>query len=37
MSPTIPAMPTADGERIEVLDVLRGFALYGVLLANLVP
>lgn len=37
MSPTIPAVPTADGERIEVLDVLRGFALYGVLLANLVP
>jgi uncharacterized protein len=28
--------PTADIERHEILDVLRGFALYGVLLANLV-
>lgn len=29
--------PTAAAERIVVLDVLRGFALYGVLLANAVP
>jgi uncharacterized protein len=28
--------PTSDTERHEILDVLRGFALYGVLLANLV-
>lgn len=31
------AAPTAAAERIPVLDVLRGFALYGVLLANTVP
>ena len=31
-----PAEPTTAGERIAVLDVLRGFALYGVLLANTV-
>ena len=29
--------PVAGAERIALLDVLRGFALYGVLLANLVP
>jgi uncharacterized protein len=29
--------PTAAAERIVVLDVLRGFALYGVLIANAVP
>ena len=28
--------PTSDTERHAILDVLRGFALYGVLLANLV-
>ena len=33
----LPALqPTPDIERHEILDVLRGFALYGVLLANLV-
>lgn len=32
-----PAAPTAAGERLAVLDVLRGCALYGVLLANTVP
>lgn len=31
------AAPTAAAERIPVLDVLRAFALYGVLLANSVP
>lgn len=31
------AAPTAAGERLDVLDVLRGIALYGVLLANTVP
>lgn len=31
-----PAAPTAASERIVVLDVLRGFALFGVLLANTV-
>lgn len=31
------AAPTAASERIPVLDVLRGFALYGVLIANAVP
>lgn len=35
--PGVPVLqPTAAGERHEVVDVLRGFALYGVLLANLV-
>jgi uncharacterized protein len=28
--------PAAAGERIELIDVVRGFALYGVLLANLI-
>jgi uncharacterized protein len=33
----LPALqPTSDSERHAILDVLRGFALYGVLLANLV-
>lgn len=31
------AAPTPASERLAVLDVLRGFALYGVLLANAVP
>jgi uncharacterized protein len=36
-SPGVSALqPTSDTERHEILDVLRGFALYGVLLANLV-
>ena len=36
-STSVPDLqPTADTERYEILDVLRGFALYGVLLANLV-
>ena len=38
-SPSIGAsalQPTSGSERHEILDVLRGFALYGVLLANLV-
>ena len=36
-SPGLPDLqPTSDIERHEILDVLRGFALYGVLLANLV-
>lgn len=34
--PAEPA-PTAAAERIDALDVLRGFALYGVLLANAIP
>jgi uncharacterized protein len=32
---TSPLTPVAERERIDVLDVLRGFALFGVLLANL--
>lgn len=35
-TPAEPA-PTAAAERIDTLDVLRGFALYGVLLANAIP
>ena len=31
-----PTEPITEAERIELLDVVRGFALYGVLLANLV-
>jgi uncharacterized protein len=27
--------PTTSGERLEILDALRGFALFGILLANL--
>lgn len=34
-SATHPLVPVAEGSRIDVLDVLRGFALFGVLLANL--
>jgi uncharacterized protein len=37
MTAAAPAAPTAPGERIAILDVLRGLALYGVLLANSVP
>jgi uncharacterized protein len=33
---TAPAAPVAPFERIELLDVLRGFALFGVLVGNLV-
>ncbi len=33
-APAAPAAPTTASERIAVLDVLRGLALYGVLLAN---
>lgn len=32
-----PLAPSADSERIELIDALRGFALAGVLLANLGP
>jgi len=36
-STSVPDLrPTSDTERVAILDVLRGFALYGVLLANLV-
>ena len=28
--------PVSSGERIQYIDVLRGFALYGVLLANII-
>jgi uncharacterized protein len=31
-----PAAPTAPGERHEIIDIVRGFALFGVLLANMV-
>jgi uncharacterized protein len=31
-----PLQPVAAGERIQLIDVLRGFALFGVLLANMV-
>ena len=34
--PTSPSHPGRAGERIELIDVVRGFALYGVLLANLI-
>ena len=34
--PTLPTGPTRQGDRYEILDVLRGFALLGVLIANLV-
>jgi uncharacterized protein len=34
---TTDLAPTGAAERVPVLDVLRGFALYGVLLANSVP
>ena len=33
---TPPSAPTAQSERYQILDVLRGFALLGVLIANLV-
>jgi uncharacterized protein len=36
-SPLPPPAPVSAAERLPLLDVLRGFALYGVLLANLVP
>lgn len=34
-SPQVVLGPTREGERIEILDVLRGFALFGILLVNL--
>jgi uncharacterized protein len=34
-TPVAAAQPTAAGERIQALDVIRGFALFGVLLMNL--
>ena len=33
---TDPARPIAEGERVEALDVLRGFALLGILVPNIV-
>ena len=36
LSPTGPLRPVSATERIQYIDVLRGFALFGVLLANLV-
>lgn len=35
--PPPPPAPVSAAERIPLLDVLRGFALFGVLLANMVP
>src|SRR5690348_2076213 len=35
--PLPPAAPVSPAERVPLLDVLRGFALFGVLLANMVP
>lgn len=35
MNLQIAAAPTANAERLEVLDALRGFALFGIFLANL--
>lgn len=34
-APTVPAAPTAAGERIQTIDILRGFALLGILLVNM--
>jgi uncharacterized protein len=34
-APTTPAAPTAAGERIQTIDILRGFALLGILLVNM--
>src|SRR6185503_479110 len=31
----LAAAPIADSERVELLDVLRGFAVFGILLANI--
>ena len=33
--PKAALSPTSESERIEVLDVLRGFALFGILLVNI--
>lgn len=35
-APTAVLGPTREGERIEILDVLRGFALFGILLVNMI-
>ena len=34
--PKAALSPTSESERIEVLDVLRGFALFGILLVNMI-
>ena len=34
-SPTLDARPTADSERLDILDAMRGFALGGIFLLNL--
>jgi uncharacterized protein len=31
------ALPVSKGERVDVLDVIRGFAVFGILLMNIVP
>jgi uncharacterized protein len=36
-SPTVDARPTAESERLDVLDAMRGFALGGIFLLNLAP
>lgn len=36
MASTTPLQPVSRDERVDLVDVVRGFALYGVLLANLV-
>lgn len=33
--PPTPLAPVAAGERVEILDVLRGFAIFGILLVNM--
>jgi len=33
--PPRPAIPTGEGERLEILDVLRGFAVLGILIMNI--
>lgn len=35
MHPPRPLTPTTAGERLDVLDILRGFALLGILLVNM--
>jgi uncharacterized protein len=34
-TPSVPLAPVAAGERVEILDVLRGFAIFGILLVNM--
>jgi len=34
-TPSVPLTPVAAGERVEILDVLRGFAIFGILLVNM--